>query len=226
MKLGVLFSGGKDSCYATYNVLDEHEVVCLITLVSKNDESYMFHTPNIDITSMQAEAIGLPILSCMTEGVKEEELTDLKDVIKLAVIEYGIEGVVTGAIASKYQAERIKNICSDLGIECINPLWGIDQVKLLHDLVAEGFDVMICGVFAYGLNEDLLGSIIDEDVIRHLVDLKEKYQVNPSGEGGEIETTVLNAPYFNKQIIIDESKIRKTNDSGIYVITKAHLEDN
>ncbi|MCK5594341.1 MAG: TIGR00289 family protein, partial [Candidatus Aenigmarchaeota archaeon] len=44
MKLGVLFSGGKDSTYALDIAMQKEEVVCLIAIVSKNKESYMFHT--------------------------------------------------------------------------------------------------------------------------------------------------------------------------------------
>ncbi|MBU0761748.1 MAG: TIGR00289 family protein, partial [Candidatus Altiarchaeota archaeon] len=100
MKLGVLFSGGKDSAYALYKAMQSDEVVCLITIASKNDESYMFHTPNISMTRLQAEAIGLPNLVFETEGVKEEELADLEKAIEQAVKEYGVEGIVTGAIES------------------------------------------------------------------------------------------------------------------------------
>ena len=42
MKLGVLFSGGKDSSLALYKA---GKVEVLITLDSKNKDSYMFHTP-------------------------------------------------------------------------------------------------------------------------------------------------------------------------------------
>jgi len=56
MKLGVLFSGGKDSTFALHKAAEKEEVVCLITLVSENKESFMFHTPNIDVTALQAEA--------------------------------------------------------------------------------------------------------------------------------------------------------------------------
>ena len=60
MRLGVLFSGGKDSTLALHYAAEKEEVACLITLVSKNKESYMFHTPNIDVSALQAEALGLP----------------------------------------------------------------------------------------------------------------------------------------------------------------------
>ena len=59
MRLGVLFSGGKDSTFALHIATEKEEVVCLVTLLSKNVESYMFHTPNIDVTALQAEALQL-----------------------------------------------------------------------------------------------------------------------------------------------------------------------
>ena len=61
----LLFSGGKDSTLALHLAAQKEQVVCLITVASKNKESYMFHTPNIDVTALQAEALGLP-LSAMT----------------------------------------------------------------------------------------------------------------------------------------------------------------
>jgi diphthine-ammonia ligase len=75
MKLGVLFSGGKDSCYALFKAGKEHEIVCLITMASDNPDSYMFHTPNIEMTKLQSEALDIPLISGRTKGEKEEELS-------------------------------------------------------------------------------------------------------------------------------------------------------
>ena len=50
MKVAVLFSGGKDSTMALYNALETGEdVKYLLSMKSVNDESYMFHVPNIHI---------------------------------------------------------------------------------------------------------------------------------------------------------------------------------
>jgi len=78
VKLGVLFSGGKDSIYACRACYEKNEVACLITLISENPDSYMFHTPNVRHTDKQAEAIGIPLLPWPTQGIKEEELGDLR----------------------------------------------------------------------------------------------------------------------------------------------------
>jgi len=225
MKLGVLFSGGKDSAYALFKAMEKEEVVCLISIISENKESYMFHTPNIEMTKLQAEAIGLPLIRKTTEGVKEEELRDLENAIKEAKEKFGIEGIVTGAIASVYQSTRIQKICDSLGLSCLNPLWKKDQVKFLHELVDNNFRVMITGVFAYPFTEDWLGREINDDTIKELVKLREKYEIHPSGEGGEIETTVLDAPFFRKRIEILESEKRMKDYSGVLEIKKARLVD-
>ncbi len=226
MKLATLFSGGKDSVYSAYKTSQKqkNEVVCLITMLSKNKESYMFHTPNIEWVDLQAEAMELPILKNSTEGKKEEELKDLKHLIKKAKEEFGIDGVTTGAVASEYQSNRIKNICKDLEIECINPLWKIDQIQLLNELVDNNFEVVIGAVAGYPLDESFLGKIIDEKIISKLQELHEEFKLHPAGEGGEIETFVTNGPNFKRGIKILEAEKRFKNHSGVYNIKEAVLE--
>ena len=96
MKLGVLFSGGKDSTYAAYLAKKyNHELTCLISIISENKDSFMFHTPSIKITKIQATAMNLPIILQKTKGEKEIELKDLEKAIKFAKQKYKIRGIVT-----------------------------------------------------------------------------------------------------------------------------------
>ena len=223
MKVAVLFSGGKDSSYALMKSKEFHEVTCLVTLISENKESYMFQTANIGITALQAEAIGLPIIQRNTKGEKEAELEDLKSALREAKEKFQIEGVVSGALRSTYQAGRIQKICSDLDLWCFNPLWLKDQVELLNEIVEKDFKAIISGVFAFPLDEEYLGKAIDKDMITKLFQLNKQYQLNPAGEGGEIETTVLDAPFFKKRIEITESKADFKDNSGVFEIKKARL---
>lgn len=223
MRLGVLFSGGKDSTLALHIAAKKEQVACLITVVSNNKESYMFHTPNIGITVMQAKALGLPLVSVVSEGRKEEELADLERAITEAKNNFGIEGVVTGAVESVYQASRVQRLCNKLDVWSFNPLWKHDQKALLETLVEKNFNVVISGVFAYPLDEKWLGKQIESHMIERLVTLQGQYGISPSGEGGEIETTVLDAPMFKQRIEILDSAIEAKGGSGVFQITQARL---
>jgi len=221
----VLFSGGKDSVYATYLAIQKEEVSCLIALVSENDESYMFHTPNIHLTSLQAEAMGIPILEYITKGIEEEELEDLKKVISLAVEQYDIEGIVTGAVLSVYQATRIQKICDSLGLWCYNPLWHIDQDWYMQYLIDEGFEVIVSGVFSAPFDETWLGRHIDNEALRLLRIYAAKYGITLTGEGGELETLVTDAPYFKKKLVILQSESVYANYNGRYSVQKAEVRE-
>jgi ABC transporter with metal-binding/Fe-S-binding domain ATP-binding protein len=223
MRVGVLFSGGKDSCFACYRVMKKDDVVCLISIISSNEESYMFHTPNIALTKIQAQAMNLPLIIHETEGKKEIELKDLKKAIEIGKEKYKIEGIVTGAIKSVYQRSRIEKICNELDLKCFNPLWQIDQLTLLNELVSAGFKTIITGVFAYPFDETWLGREIDEKIIKELEGLQRKYKISPSGEGGEIETFVYDAPMFKKRIKIIKASKTYSKYAGTYKIEEAKL---
>tara|TARA_B100002003_G_C14058987_1_gene509848 strand:+ start:38 stop:706 length:669 start_codon:yes stop_codon:yes gene_type:complete len=210
MKLAVLFSGGKDSSLAAWIAKKEgYELSCLVSIASENKESFMFHVPSIDKVSKQAEVMGVPLILKKTKGEKEIELEDLKAAIVEAVDKFGIEGVVTGAVESVYQASRIQKICNDLGLECFNPLWQKDQVELLRELISEKFEVIVVGVAAYPLDEKFLGRVIDDEFIEELLELRKKFDINPAGEGGEFESFVLNCPLFDKGL-----KVAQFEDFG------------
>ena len=192
----------------------------LLTVVPKAADSYMFHYPNIRWTKLQAEALGIPIKYRESEGLKEKELEDLEQLMR----EEDVDGFVCGAIASDYQWSRLNDICHKLGRPLFAPLWRKDQVMLLRDMVAAGFEFMIAGVYAQGFDEGWLGKVITPESIRQLETLQAKYRISPSGEGGELETFVLDAPNFAKRIEIEEAESRWERYSGNYVIRRAVLE--
>lgn len=221
MELGVLFSGGKDSSLALHKAHDAaHTIKCLILMKSKNPDSWMFHTPNINFVEEQADSMCIPLVQYETEGKKEEELSDLKQLIKKAKDEHNIKGIVSGAIHSTYQASRIQRVCHELGLFCFNPLWLIDQGSILKELLEKNYKVIITKIAAAGLDKSWLGRIIDENFIKDICKLKQKYKINVAGEGGEFESFVLDSPFFNYSIEIKDADIIGDNNSCIYNIKK------
>ncbi len=206
-KCAVLFSGGKDSTYAAWLAKKKgYEPICLVSVFSKNPHSFMFHTPNIKLVKSQAKIMNLPLITQKTKGKKEEELRDLEKAIKRAKRRFKIETIVSGALASNYQKSRIENICKNLNLRLISPLWQKDELEYLRELIKNKFKVIITGVFAYPLNEKWLGREIDNKFIEDIKELNKKYKIHPAGEGGEFETFVLDCPLFKHELKVKSFK--------------------
>lgn len=220
MRLAGLLSGGKDSVYAARLAQQEgHELTHLVSLRSKNPDSYMFHTVNIDLARHQAEAWNIEYHEAVTEGEKEKELTDLKN----ALSTLDIDGVITGAIASNYQRERIDKTCQELGLTHHSPLWGRDREELLIEMLDSGMHIIFSAVAAHGLDQTWLGTQITQEKAAKLKQLSDKFGVDMCGEGGEYESLVLDAPWFNKRIEIIDAETSWDGVSGRYNIREARL---
>ncbi|HIP16816.1 MAG TPA: TIGR00289 family protein [Methanothermococcus okinawensis] len=221
MKIAALYSGGKDSAYALWWALNQGwDVKYLVNVVSKNKESYMFHVPNVELTELVSESTGIPLIKVNTTGEKEKEVLDLKKALE----KLDIEGVVSGALASEYQRTRIDHICEELNIKSFAPLWHKDQELILRD-TSKFFEFKIVSVSAYGLGREYLGKTVNEKNIKELLKIMEKYGINKAFEGGEAETFVFDAPFFNKKIEVLDYDIIWNEINGYYIVKDAILVD-
>lgn len=222
MKLAALFSGGKDSTYSI--LLAEkagHRVEILLTFVPQSADSYLFHYPNIHLTPLQAEAMQkkhriYPIAERPEEEVLDKALSEIRD---------EVEGLVVGVVASSFQKKRVADLAAKHGLSLLTPLWAANPENLLRSLLQEKFTVMVVAVAAEGLGEEWLGKILDNESVEQLFELKKKYGVNPVGEGGEIETFVLDCPLFRKKIIPVQLEKNWKGSHGYLSITKAVLAE-
>lgn len=224
MKLAGLISGGKDSLYALKQVWEEEEVVRLISIQSEPGSKF-FHSQNIQLTKLQAEALNLPLIYRKT--AEEEEVQTLEKTV--GGISKGIDGVVCGAIASNYQREKVEEICEKLGLKCLAPLWHVNEAEFMENLIQDDFEVVITKVAAQGLGRDWLGRKIDERTLGELKEVREKYGIHLAGEGGEYETLVLDCPLFEKEIkIVSKEKTwdRKTKSGSLELKGELKKERN
>lgn len=219
MDVAALFSGGKDSVFAVWLALHQGwNVKFLLTLAPENASSYMFHYPNIRWTKLQAKALGIPQLMRKTKGRKEEELDDLRTLLR----PLNVDGIISGAFASEYQRERIDLICEELGLRSFAPLWHKDAETYLSEL-SQNFEAIITSVSAEGFDAGWLGRRINGKCVADLKRLKQRFGISPCGEGGEYETFVLNAPIFRKRIVVDTASCCFKGMGGTFAITEAHL---
>ena len=222
MHVAALVTGGKDSVLALYRAQRMgHTVEVLATMIPKREDSYMFHFPNIHLTGLLSRAVEIPLVTAETSGIKEKELEDLRSL--LASLD--VEGVVSGAIASSYQKQRIERICDELGLKSVAPLWHEEPLDIMNELIDLKFKVIIVGVYAYGLDKSWLGRELDSATLEKLVELHERYQISLVGEGGEYESLVLDAPLYKKRIEIVEAETSYESGSGVLVVKEARLVD-
>lgn len=225
MDAAVLYSGGKDSTMALYKAIENGDnVKYLVSMVSDNPYSYMFHVPNIRWTHLSAKALGIPLFEGSTKGVEEEELEDLKRLLKV-LADHGIEVLYSGALYSNYQRSRIDRICREVGLSSKTPLWHVDPREYMMEIISLGFEVIVTAVAAEGLDKSWLGRKINQDLLDDLKDLNRRFGVHLAFEGGEAETFVLDGPIFKKRIRILEFEKKWFNDSGVLEIKDAILVD-
>jgi ABC transporter with metal-binding/Fe-S-binding domain ATP-binding protein len=220
MRVAALFSGGKDSSYALFCA--QHygwDVTCLVTAFSTSSESYMYHVPAIELTRLAAESIGIPLVEVVTPPEPEAELMPLKD----ALYSLGVDGIVSGALASEYQRRRLDQVCQSIGIKSFAPLWHKNQRDYLYEMVGEGFEVMVTGCYAGGLDESWLGRALDREALAKLERLHDRYGISVAGEGGEYESFVANGPHMGRRVLVEYEKEWK-RDSGRILVRKAWLE--
>lgn len=219
----MLFSGGKDSTYATW--IAQHQawdVKALVSILPRSVESLMFHFPNVRWTKIQADSMGVPH-RIIEAG--QDELLSLRDGLERIGKELRMDGVVTGAVASDYQKSRIDRICDALGLRSFAPLWHKDPKIIVNDLKAGGFKIIISGVGASGLDESWLGQELTDGRWATLEGLSRKQGIHLTGEGGEYETFVLDAPHFKNRVRIEKAHNRWDGQSGYLVIEQASLQD-
>ncbi len=222
MNVAALFSGGKDSVFALY-IAQQYgwDITHLVSILSENKDSWMYHSVNIHLTKILAEAINIPLVTQTTKGKKEEELSSLKHILSTLKI----DGVISGAIASEYQRTRIEQVCHDLKIKSFTPLWHKDQALLLQDMIKAGFMIKIVGIFADGFDESYLGRTIDQRTLSKLKQIQKEKKINIAGEGGEYETLVVDGPIFHKRIILTDTEKQWKRDHGILLVKQAKLEE-
>lgn len=226
LRVASLFSGGKDSCLSLWIMQRQnYGVKCLVSILPENPDSFMYQKPSLGLLELQSKALGIPLVVEKTPGVKERELSALKKALSRAKKEFGVEGVVSGALYSNYQRERIQRICNSLGLKLFSPLWHKSQSAEMRELVDNGFVFVMSKVAALGLAEGWLGKPIGKGEISRLESLESRFGFNVAGEGGEFETIVLDAPNFSGRIVLKRVEKRMENEfTGSIIVKSAVLE--
>jgi diphthine-ammonia ligase len=226
VRVCALLSGGKDSNYALYKAMGEGaEVACIVVVHPMREDSWMFHSINTSVAGLQAEAMGLRdrVYNVTVSGVKEREVEELGASLAELWRTTGFDTIVVGAIASRYQMERIKRLALKLGVKVYAPLWGLNQEEYLRMLVREGFKFVITSITTMGLPPRLLGRPVGLGEVEEIVRLSKIYGFNPAFEGGEAETLVYDAPHYKQTICLEGVVVKVREFEYKLIVRRAWL---
>ena len=228
MKLACLFSGGKDSTYAIHLAKKQgHDVVCLLSIFPKSEESHLLHHPNLKWTKLQSESMKIPQLTIISNSDEtDNELIVMEKLLQDAKKQFQIDGLVHGGIKSNFQKEKFESLCLKLNLVSIAPLWETDPNEYMNELLDSNFHFMMISVSSDGLDEQWLGKLISKSDIKILNTLSDKFGFNLNFEGGEAETFVLDCPLFSNSIKINDFVKNWDGYRGRFEIVDAELNYN
>jgi len=206
MKAVGLFSGGKDSLYALHLVEKRGVTVDhLLTLIPSLPWPSP-HAENMEALKILAKTMGkhLTIVDFKKEGAFVEALKSLE-----------VDALVAGDILVEAHVVGLKDVCSKVGLELLEPLYRRDTSEVFDEIFSLGFRALITGVNLKYLGEEWLGYIISKETSAEF--LSKIGSVDPLGENGEFHTLTLECPLFAKPFKV-ESLEKKTAKGMAYVI--------
>ena len=214
MRIAVLSSGGKDSSAAWWWAMCRGwEVAAVVTVDVLDGDSHMFQVPSTQWVQKQAEMADLPWINVPASGSVEDEIGALE--LSLAQLE--IDALVSGALRSDFQKQRLECMCQRLGIRSYSPLWHQTPIDHLQGMIEAGFKIMITSVSCEGLDHNWLGHVLDELSLKELQELSTKHRFNVDGEGGEYETFVLGGPIWSRSLKV-EGEEQHSASRGVFTI--------
>lgn len=216
----VISSGGKDSTLALHKAWALGlRIVGIVTMLPEDPYSMLYHAHNVKHVKRIAESIGIDWYGF--EAKKEDEEGSLERVLKKLKADL----LISGGIASNYQKDRFDKIAESVNMKHLAPLWNMKPSDVLEEIISMGMDVMIVAVAAYGLDESWLGRHLTKQSVDELLRLSEKYHFNPTGEGGDYDSFVLDAPLYKKRLIPLKVIKRWEKDSGTIEIRELMMVD-
>ncbi|MBM6616897.1 diphthine--ammonia ligase [Bacillus suaedaesalsae] len=197
-KIAVSWSGGKDSTFALYILLqsDQYMVDSLFTTITEDVNRISIHGVRESLLEKQAESLGFPLRKmyipkeCSNEIYNERLVEQLRELKKEE-----IHTVMFGDIFLKDVRKYREQLVSAQGMKAVFPLWGFNTEKLVSEFWAIGFKTITTCIDTEILSTNFLGRIIDLNFIHEL-----PTEADPCGENGEFHTFAFDGPIFTNKI--------------------------
>lgn len=214
----VSWSGGKDSCMALYEALQQGcKVTHLVNFISNNDKRVRFHGTNASLITRQGAAMGMKVAQFETDWDGYEQ--DFKTAVR-GLLPTGVGGMIFGDIYLDVHKEWVERVCGEIGIEAREPLWGRPTAELLDTFIELGFEAVIVGVNSKHMDEKWVGRFVDSSFRDYL----HSNNIDPCGENGEYHTVVINGPLFARKLSLVTGGVISKNEYRLLDIKDVRLE--
>ena len=200
------WSGGKDSCYAMMQAVNEGLIPkVLLNMMNENGQISRSHGLPLSILNQQAQKMQLPLEGIPTTWGDYE--AKFISTLKTHKIKYDLDAAVFGDIDLQAHKDWEDKVCKAASLKAILPLWQQDRIKLVNEMIENGIETMIVSCNTI-MGESYLGKILTKELA---LELKEK-GIDPCGENGEFHTLVLNCSLFSERITLPKFSIKTYND--------------
>jgi uncharacterized protein (TIGR00290 family) len=197
-KVIVLWSGGKDSALALYEILesDRYKVLELLTTVTEDYDRVSIHGVRRVLLEQQANALGFPLeKTFISKGASDAEYEgELLKTLKRHQ-DNVVFSVVFGDIFLEDVRKYRERILDKVGMSGIFPLWKKDTRELALKFINLGFKAVITSIDSNALGKDFVGREYDEQFLSGL-----PADVDPCGENGEFHSFVYDGPIFHEGV--------------------------
>jgi uncharacterized protein (TIGR00290 family) len=211
-KVILSWSGGKDSAFSLYKIINENELECvgLLTTFTKEYDRVTMHGVRRSLIEKQALLLNIPLEIVYIP--KNCSMEEYGIIMRNALIKYkekGIKGFVFGDVfLEDVRSYREKMLYSE-GFNGYFPLWRKDTKELVLQFINLGFKAIVTCVDGNILGPLYVGRELNEDFLREL-----PLTVDPAGENGEYHCFVYDGPLFDEPMHIKIGEIVKQNVQG------------
>jgi uncharacterized protein (TIGR00290 family) len=198
------WSGGKDSAFALWRLQQDRdvEVVGLLTTLTEGYERVSMQGIRRELLQAQADALGLPVRevwippACINATYEQR----MGEAVEMMVAD-GVRAVAFGDLYLQDVRAYRERTLAPTALRPLFPIWGEDTRRLPHEMLAAGFQIIVCCVDPKAVSPEFAGRTYDESLLAELPP-----GVDPCGENGEFHTFVYAAPNFLAPIPVTVGK--------------------
>ena len=214
--IALSWSGGKDSALALQQLRagGEHEVVALLTSVTREYDRVSIHGVRRTLLEAQAAALGLPLLEVWLEPKSSDAAYQraFLDALDVVAERYpAVNHIAFGDLYLRDVRDYRDRLLAGTRYRGLYPLWERPTRAFAESFIADGFEATLVCVDETQIDSRFAGRRFDRALLADLPD-----SADPCGENGEFHTFVHGGPIFSHPIDVVPGEIVRREERFMY----------